>query len=184
MQPALTTTAQVLHDLGLAAGFGGSLFGKISLAPAVRVIGDKAERNKVIDQAWSGYKWVNLLSLGAAALTWFTGRSAISGRFLGKDARAAVVAKDVLVGIHTATLLGTLGVGAYIGSGSAGLVPIEQGHVPARQTPPDKARALRALRVLSTVNLIAMAGIIGVTTFLNQRAASSGKWSALARVLP
>jgi hypothetical protein len=29
-----------------------------------------------------------------------------------------------------------------------------------------------------------MAGIIGVTTFLNQRAASSGKWSVLARVLP
>ena len=184
MQPALTTTAQVLHDLGLAAGFGGSLFGKISLAPAVRVIGDKSERNKVIDQAWSGYKWVNVLSLGAAALTWFTGRSKISGRMLGKDARVAVVAKDVLVGVHTATLLGTLGLGAYIGSGSAGLVPIQDGHVPAPETPPEKARALRALRVLSTVNLVAMAGIIGITTFLNQRAASSGRWSVLARVLP
>ena len=120
----------------------------------------------------------------SAALTWFTGRSAISGRSLGKDARAAVVVKDVLVGIHTATLLGTLGLGAYVGSGSAGLVPIEEGHVPARETPTDKARALRALRVLSTANLVAMAGIIGVTTFLNQRAASSGKWAALARVLP
>jgi len=95
-----------------------------------------------------------------------------------------VVVKDVLVGIHTATLLGTLGLGAYVGSGSAGLVPIEEGHVPARETPTDKARALRALRVLSTANLVAMAGIIGVTTFLNQRAASSGKWSALSRILP
>jgi len=184
MQPALTTTAQVLHDLGLAAGFGGSLFGKISLAPAVRVIGDKSERNKVIDQAWAGYKWVNLLSLGAAALTWFTGRTKISGRMLGKDARAVVVAKDILIGVHTVTLLGSLGLGAYIGSGSAGLVPVQEGHAPAPETPPEKARAVRALRVLSTVNLVAMAGIIGVTTFLNQRAASSWKWRALSAVLP
>ena len=184
MQPTFTTTAQVLHDLGLAAGFGGSLFGKISLAPAVRVIEDKSERNKVIDEAWSGYKWVNLFSLGAAALTWFTGRSAISGRMLGKDARAAVVAKDALIGIHAATLLGTLGLGAYIGSGSAGLVPVQEGHVPSVETPPEKAKAIRALRVLSTVNLVAMAGIIGLTTFLNQRAASSWKWRALSAVLP
>ena len=184
MQPAFTTTAQVLHDLGLAAGFGGSLFGKISLAPAVRVIEDKSERNKVIDEAWSGYKWVNLFSLGAAALTWFTGRSAISGRMLGKDARAAVVAKDALIGIHAATLQGTLGLGAYIGSGSAGLVPVQEGHVPSVETPPEKAKAIRALRVLSTVNLVAMAGIIGLTTFLNQRAASSWKWRALSAVLP
>jgi len=49
---------------------------------------------------------------------------------------------------------------------------------------PEKARAVRALRVLSTVNLVAMAGIIGVTTFLNQRAASSWKWRALSAVLP
>jgi hypothetical protein len=184
MQPAITTTAQVLHDLGLAAGFGGSLFGKISLAPAVRVIGDKSERNKVIDEAWSGYKWVNLFSLGAAALTWFTGRSAISGRMLGKDARAAVVAKDALIGIHAATLIGSLGLGAYIGSGSAGLVPVQEGHVPAAETPPEKAKAIGALRVLSTVNLFAMAGIIGLTTFLNQRAASSWKWRTLSAVLP
>jgi hypothetical protein len=184
MQPAITTTAQVLHDLGLAAGFGGSLFGKISLAPAVRVIGDKSERNKVIDEAWSGYKWVNLFSLGAAALTWFTGRSAISGRMLGKDARAAVVAKDALIGIHAATLIGSLGLGAYIGSGSAGLVPVQEGHLPAAETPPEKAKAIGALRVLSTVNLFAMAGIIGLTTFLNQRAASSWKWRALSAVLP
>jgi hypothetical protein len=184
MQPAITTTAQVLHDLGLAAGFGGSLFGKISLAPAVRVIGDKSERNKVIDEAWSGYKWVNLFSLGAAALTWFTGRSGISGRMLGKDARAAVVAKDALIGIHAATLIGSLGLGAYIGSGSAGLVPVQEGHFPAAETPPEKAKAIGALRVLSTVNLFAMAGIIGLTTFLNQRAASSWKWRALSAVLP
>src|SRR5919199_780028 len=160
MQPAITTPAQVLHDLGLAAGFGGSLFGKISLAPAVRVIGDKAERNKVIDQAWSGYKWVNILSLGAAALTWFTGRSAISGRSLGRDARGAVIAKDVLVGISTATTLGAMALGGYLGSGSQGYVPVEQGGVPSSNTPQDKAKAIKTLRVLSTVNLVAMAGVI------------------------
>jgi hypothetical protein len=184
MQPALTTTAQVLHDLGLAAGFGGSLFGKISLAPAVRAIDDESQRGKVLEEAWSGQKWVNILSLGAAALTWFTGRSAISGRSLGRDARGAVIAKDVLVGISTASTLGAMALGGYLGSGSQGYVPVEQGGVPSSNTPADKAKAIKTLRVLSTVNLVAMAGVIGLTTFLNHRAASSTNWKLIAKFLP
>jgi hypothetical protein len=184
LQPALTTTAQVLHDIGLAAGFGGSLFGKLSLSPAVRAIDDKAQRGKVLEEAWSGQKWVNVLSLGAAALTWFTGRSAISGRSLGKDARAAVVAKDVLVGVYAASTIGSMILGAYLGSGSQGYVPVEQGGAPAAETPPEKAKALKALRVLGTINLFSMAAVIGVTAFLNQRAASSARWKVISRFLP
>jgi hypothetical protein len=184
MQPVLTTTAQVLHDLGLAAGFGGSLFGKLSLAPAVRAIDDKAQRGKVLDEAWSGQKWVNVLSLGAAALTWFTGRTKISGRFLGKDARAAVIAKDVLVGVSAAATVGSMALGSYLGSGSQGYVPVEEGGVPSQDTPPEKAKALKALRAISTVNVIAMAGVIGLTTFLNHRAASSARWKVLSKLLP
>ena len=59
----LSTTAWVLHELGLAAGFGGNLFGQIALNPAVAEIQSKRERGKVTHVAWDRYKVVNGASL-------------------------------------------------------------------------------------------------------------------------
>jgi hypothetical protein len=56
--------------------------------------------------------------------------------------------------------------------------------VPSSETPSDKAKAIKALRTLSTINLLAMAGVIGLTTFLNHRAASSTTWKAISKLLP
>src|SRR4051794_39401440 len=50
-----STTAWVLHDLGLAAGFGGTLFGKMALNPAVKEVRSREERGKVLDRAWRGF---------------------------------------------------------------------------------------------------------------------------------
>jgi regulator of extracellular matrix RemA (YlzA/DUF370 family) len=98
MEPPLTTGALALHDLALAAGFGGQIFGKYSLGPAVRTIQDERERGEVLEAAWSRQKWINGVSLGAVALTWLAGRSAFSGRVLGRRTRKLVIAKDVLLG--------------------------------------------------------------------------------------
>lgn len=184
MQPALTTAAQVLHDIGLAAGFGGSLFGKVALGPAVRVIHDKEERGKVIHEAWTGYRWVNAFSLASAALTWFTGRAALSGKVLGRPARNAVIAKDILVGVATASTIGCVALGSYLGEGSRGFIPVEEGETPAAGTPPEKARALRAIGVLGTINIAAMAGVIGITAFLYQRSSSSVRWGVVSKFFP
>lgn len=75
----LSTTAWVLHDLGLAAGFGGNLFGQVALHPAVRSIESKRERGKVTHVAWDRYKVVNAVALAAMATTWGIGRSVVSG---------------------------------------------------------------------------------------------------------
>ena len=74
MQTA-STVAWMLHDVGLAAGFGGNLFGKIALNPAVKAISSQKERGKVLSKAWDGYKLVNAISVGTAAVTWFVGRA-------------------------------------------------------------------------------------------------------------
>ena len=42
----LSTTAWVLHETGLAAGFGGNLFGQIALNPAVAEIQSNASTAK------------------------------------------------------------------------------------------------------------------------------------------
>jgi hypothetical protein len=42
----------IVHRLGLAAAFGGMVFGKLGLDPAVDVIEERSERGRVITRAW------------------------------------------------------------------------------------------------------------------------------------
>ncbi|MBC7794228.1 MAG: hypothetical protein H7Z43_11020, partial [Clostridia bacterium] len=52
MNATLTGTALTLHNLGVAAGFGGSLYGQMALHPALADVQDKAERGKILRKAW------------------------------------------------------------------------------------------------------------------------------------
>ncbi len=64
----LSTFGWILHDLGLASLFGGSLFGRLALNRAVSVLDSRAERGRVVNAAWNGYNLVNALGLGTAAV--------------------------------------------------------------------------------------------------------------------
>jgi len=75
----LSTAAWVAHNLGLAACFGGQLFGKLALNPKLDALSSKTERGKMLNAAWNRYNVVNAVSLGTAAATWFVGRAGISG---------------------------------------------------------------------------------------------------------
>ncbi|HEY2030841.1 MAG TPA: hypothetical protein VGH20_16710 [Myxococcales bacterium] len=184
MEPALTTGALALHDLGIAAGFGGALFGKYSLGPAVRGIEDEKERGKVLEAAWNRYKWVNGISLGAVALTWLAGRSAFSGRILGRRTRNLVLTKDVLIGTTVAATIAASAIGSYLGAENGGYVPTREGGKPSPNATPEQKTAQRAVSIVGTVNLLAMAGVIGVTGWLMQRASSSHRWAGISRLLP
>lgn len=184
MEPTLTSTALVLHNLGLAAGFGGSLFGKVSMNPAVKVIEDRTERGKVLDAAWKGYRWVNLASIGAAALTWVAGRTALSGRAVSSDAQPLVIAKDALLATGLVCTVVSVAGGAYMGAQTGGYLPVETGNIPAADTPEDKQVAQRVVSIASTLNLIAIAGVIGLTAWLTEKAGASRRWGIVARLLP
>src|SRR5918994_4708573 len=77
----LTTTAWVAHELGLAASFGGVLFGKLALNPNLDVLENKSDRGKLLNKAWNRYNAVNAATVGTAIATWLVGRSSISGRY-------------------------------------------------------------------------------------------------------
>ena len=51
MASKLTTAAWVAHELGLAASFGGLLFGKLALNPNLDVLESKPERGKLLNKA-------------------------------------------------------------------------------------------------------------------------------------
>ena len=156
------TTAWVLHDLGLAAGFGGSLFGKMALNPAVDEVSSKEERGMVLDKAWSGFNAVQVASLATVAVTWLAGRTFLSGKFIGRDARALVVAKDILVGGAVVS-----GIAASIGGAMLARehekrngAPVPPGDRAAQETPP-RLRALQSfVSIAGAVNLATMAAVI------------------------
>jgi hypothetical protein len=49
-------TGRVVHDLGLLTWFGGTLFGQVSLNPAVSSISDESERGRILNEAWARFQ--------------------------------------------------------------------------------------------------------------------------------
>lgn len=179
---ALSTAAWVAHDLGLATGIGGALFGRLGMQPAVRLIGDRSERSEVVSQAWSNFSRYQMAGLGLMGLTWIVGRTFLSGREMGRYPRAMVLAKDALV-------LGTLG--TAIGSAIAGrrLATREKesgGLFDPLATPEEVTKEERLRKTssgLGIANLILGAGVLAVTTILAQQAGRSTRWGLLSRHL-
>ncbi|RKG76502.1 hypothetical protein [Corallococcus terminator] len=185
MMPVLSSTGLVLHNLGLAAGFGGSLFGKIALNPAVAVIESRAERGQVTNAAWNGFNVVNAVSVGLAAVTWLVGRSRLTGREIDSTTRGLVIAKDVLLGATVALGAANILGGAFLAKQAPeGAVPAETGLTPTAGTPESAAKTMKALDVGGIVNIVTMAGVIAVTAILNMRAGTSSRWSLVSRFLP
>lgn len=170
----LSTSAWILHDLGMAAGFGGNLFGQTALDPAVRKLDSAEQRVRVRDDAWGRFQVVDAVSLGAMAATWLIGRSTFSGRRLGRPMRRLVIAKDVFVGAALLTGVASLVAGALM----------RKKHHQGALTTKDEAAMRRFLQVMGPINAACIAGTIGVNAALAQESGKSFGWSTIARALP
>ena len=181
----LSTTAWVLHELGLAAGFGGNLFGQIALNPAVRTIQSKRERGKVTHVAWDRYKAVNGVSLLVMAGTWLAGRTLLSGREIGKTSRALTITKDVLVAGALASGVGALVLGRMLDKETAiSNEPLQFGSKPAAETRKRVADLQNLTNALGRLNVFMDAAVLAVTTMLAMKSGRSAKWSVVSRLLP
>ena len=182
---ALSPAAWVAHDLGMAVGVGGSLFGRTALEPSVRNISNREERGQVINDAWRKFGVIQLGSLAVMAATWFAGRLRLTGREVSSSSRGLVVAKDVLVGASLASSIGAAIFGSKLAaqSDNGGVSMDQHGDVAADS--PSRLRRLGQLTdAFGLVNLIAGAGVITVTTLLAMSAGKSTRWSVLSRILP
>lgn len=181
----LSTTAWVLHDLGLAAGFGGNLFGQLALNPAVKVVDSKRERGKVTHVAWDRYKAVNAVSLAAIAGTWLVGRTILSGREVGRATRGLTLLKDILVAGAVVGGAGALITGSLLDRAmKEGELAIESGREPAAETTPRVRRLQRTVNTLGIPNIGFQAAVLATTTILAMKAGESSKWSFVSRLLP
>lgn len=181
-----STAAWVGHDLGLATNMGGTLFGRMALHPAIRKLPNEGERGLVISDAWRRFNVFQVASSAFAALTWFAGRSRLSGREVDSTSRTLVPIKDVLI-------LGTLGTSiasAVLGRRLNALAP--DGALPVSEDgrhlsfqAPEQAKKLNAVvDKVGIANIACGAGVIAITAVLAMRAGQSSRWSFLSRILP
>lgn len=182
----LSTAAWIGHDLGLAAGVGGTLFGKVALHPATRNINDARERGRVVNDAWRTFNTYQLAGLGLMAVSWFAGRSKLSGGEVDSTSRTLTLVKDALVLATFGTAIANGIAGRRMAAHSpGGATPISSDGESLAADAPAEARRLKPLiDTLGMVNLLCGAGVIGVTAVLAMRAGKSARWSAVSRLLP
>lgn len=156
-----SNTAGIAHNLGLAAWFGGTLFGQVALNPTVSSISDKRERGRVLNEAWGRFNAVNTPALAAAILAWRLG-----GLKDDAELRAPALArvKDLLLGGAAINGIVSGILGARIAKqGSGGATPVESGTEPAPETPDEAASAQRMISFFGTGSLVLLAAAIAVS---------------------
>lgn len=141
------TVVRVLHDVGAAAWFGGSLMGAVGLNGAADQVSQETERAPVASIGWARWAPVNAAAIGAHLVGG-------AGLLLANRQRAALqegtrgntVAKLLLTGaaVGLTAYSGTLG--AQVGK--AGQVPTKGSVVPSSSTPDDVAQAMKRLRIV------------------------------------
>lgn len=184
MNPAIVTTARVVHDLGLAANFGGSLFGKTALKPAARTIDAKDARTRIVSSAWMGFSPWNAIALVAVGVTWIAGRSSLTCGTVDRTTRGLVVAKDALVGATIASGLGSMITGYVVARSRREEAPALEAGLAPPQTEKRRTRTLqRVSDGLGYVNLIGGAALIGLTAALAMRTVGSRRSRLVSKVL-
>jgi hypothetical protein len=178
----LTGAALAAHELGLAATFGGILFGQTGLESTARVVSDPRERSLVMNKGWSVFAIPKAIGLTATALTWLVGRSLFSGRWMSRDMRRLVVAKDIALALTVAAGAGT-GVCGQLLSREAPF-PVANDGQPAADAPERVKTLVRTVSTLGTVQMIAAGAALALTSALNLRGQKNFGWNAIARVLP
>jgi CBS domain-containing protein len=156
------TVARSLHDLGLAAWFGGSLMGAVGLNGAAAAVDPAEQRLRVANAGWARWTPVNLAGIAAHLAGGSMLLVANKGRLAGQRGVAtATIAKTALTGLALAATGYSRALGAKLQR--VGDTPVEGGTTPTEDSPDQVARVQRQLDVLQWV----IPGLTGATLVLN-----------------
>lgn len=160
--------ARSLHDLGLAAWFGGSLMGAVGVNRSAAAAARRKDTIDVAGAGWSAWTPVNLVAIGAyllggAQLTVGNAGRVVAQRHVGTTA--------ALKAALTAVALGATGYSRLIGQRviDAGGTPAEDGTTPAETTTPEIAAAQRQLAVLQWVIPAATGGLVVLSAIMGEQ---------------
>jgi CBS domain-containing protein len=158
------TVARTLHDVGLAAWFGGSLMGAVGLNGAAGAVDQPEQRLRVANAGWARWTPVNLAGIAAHVAGGSVLLVANKGRLAGQRGVAtATIAKTALTGLALAATGYSRVLGAKLQR--VGDTPVEGGTTPTSGTPEEVAKVQRQLNVLQWV----IPGLTGATLVLNAK---------------
>jgi hypothetical protein len=162
------TALRSMHDLGLAAWFGGSLMGALGVNGAAAQVSDAKQRLPVASAGWARWTPVNAAAIGAH-LTGAAGEMAAES---GRVAVQAGVGKMSAVksGLTVAALAAT-GYSRILGMKieKAGETPVEGTTEPNPETPGNVAASQRQLKVLQWTIPALTGALIVITAFAGEQ---------------
>ena len=144
------TVARTMHDIGLAAWFGGSLMGAVGVNGAASDVDDPTQRARVANAGWGRWTPLNAAAIGAHVLGALEMTWANKKRL--KDQKGVGSASLLKAGL-TAAALGATAYSRVLGQKvmNAGDVPVAGGTTPLPSTPDDVAKAQQQLKALQWV---------------------------------
>ena len=141
------TLARTLHDVGLAAWFGGSLMGSVGLNGAAASLRNPDERSSSATIGWSRWAPINAAAIGAHLIG--------AVQLLRTEAPRVRTQEGVLRSsiIKTALTAGALGATGWSGAlnrkmAAAGNVPVQGATEPSAATPADVAKTQKQLKAV------------------------------------
>jgi hypothetical protein len=162
------TVARTLHDLGLAAWFGGSLMGATGLNGAAAVVEDPSQRLRVANSGWARWTPLNLVGIAAHLAGGVVLTGANKGRLAGQQ---GVAATSTVKTVLTVAALGATAYARVLGKRleRAGEVPVEGGTTPNPTTPEDVAGAQRQLTALQWVIPVLTGAVLVVNARMGEQ---------------
>ena len=178
---AQDTLSRSLHDVGLAAWFGGTLANAVALNPASAEADTAAGTGRVANAGWNRWTPVNAAAIGAHLVGSVGELVGNKGRIAAQDGVASMsLAKTGL----TVAALGATGYSRALGRKVAQntSVPAESGTEPATGTPQEVARAQKQLSALQWVIPALTGALVVISAFAGeQQRASNVKKGVLSR---
>ena len=173
------TPSRSLHDIGLAAWFGGTLANAVALNPAAAKADSASGAGAVANSGWDRWTPVNAAAIGlhvAGSLGQLAGNAPrVAGQ---RGVGRMVVAKTAL----TAAALGVTAYSRLLGQrvSEHTAVPAESGTEPAPTTPPEVAAAQRQLAMLQWAVPALTGALVVLSSFAGEQQRPSSALSGIA----
>jgi hypothetical protein len=177
------TISRAMHDVGLAAWFGGALNGAIGLNGAASDVDDPRQRARVANAGWARWTPFNAAAIGAHL---------IGGAQLLKENKGRVATqKGVLANTNvklvlTAAALGATAYSRVLGKKmqSAGDVPVAGGTDSLSTTPAEVAKAQKQLTALQWAIPALTGGILASSSLHEEQQRPSEVLTGSLKALP
>jgi hypothetical protein len=162
------TVSRSLHDLGLAAWFGGTLANAVSLNPAAAEAGISSRAGAVANVGWDRWTPVNAAAIGIHLLG---SVGQLAGNKPRIEAQSGVGTMAVGKTVLTAAALGVTAYSRVLGKKVSARtdVPAASGTEPAPTTPPEVAAAQKQLAALQWAVPALTGALVVVSAFAGEQ---------------